>query len=105
MEKNIEIASLYDSYKQLLTKKMQEVFELYYYSDLSLREIGENKGISYQGARDTIKKVEKQVMEYEEKLGLNSLKQKIDNCLKYIKELENMDLQVKHIKKILEDKN
>lgn len=106
MEKDIEIASLYESYKPLLTKKMQNIFELYYYQDLSLREIGENKGISYQACRDSIKKVEKQVVEYEKKLGLNSLKMKIENSLDYIEANKSIDTEtkVKNIKKILEEK-
>lgn len=106
MEKNIEIASLYESYKSLLTKKMQDIFELYYYQDLSLREIGESKKISYQACRDSIKKVEKQVMEYEQKLRLNGLKINIEKCLDYIDNSKDIstETKVKNIKKILEEK-
>lgn len=106
MDKNIEITNIYEAYKELLTKNMQEIFELYYYQDLSLREIGENKGISYQACRDSIKKVEKQVAEYEQKLGLNSLKMKIEKSLDYIETNKSVDTEtkVKNIKKILEEK-
>ena len=68
MEKNIELTLMYETYKKLLTTNMQEIFELYYYSDLSLREIGEEKHISYQAVNDTLKKAEKLLYEYEEKL-------------------------------------
>lgn len=105
MEKNFKITSLYESYKQLLTKHMQDIFELYYYEDLSLREIGENKEITYQAARDSIKKVEKQVIEYEQKLGLNSLKTKIEKSLENIYSDDNSETKVKNIQKILEEKS
>jgi len=105
MEKDIQITNLYESYKQLLTKNMRDVFELYYYEDLSLREIGENKGITYQAARDSIKKVEKQVLEYEQKLGLNNLKQKVEKIKEHINSESNSETKVKNIKKILEEKN
>ena len=46
MDKNLKLISLYEIYNSMLTKRMREIFELYYYSDLSLREIEENKSIS-----------------------------------------------------------
>lgn len=46
------------------------MLESYYDLDLSLSEISENVGMSRQGVRDTIKRAEQQLSEYEEKLGL-----------------------------------
>lgn len=86
MEKNIEITLLYDQYKKLLTDNMRDIFELYYYSDLSLREIGENKKISYQAAHDTVKKVENLLKEYEEKLNIYEMKKDIDILIDNLKE-------------------
>lgn len=104
MDRNIEIVNLYESYKDLLTKNMREIFELYYYDDLSLREIGENKGITHQACRDSIKNTEKQILKYENKLGLNRLKTNINKALKIMssKSIENA-LKVKSVKKILKD--
>ena len=59
MDKNIEISMLYDIYGKLLTNRQQEIFEEYYLYNLSLREIAENKKISYQAVRDSIKSSEK----------------------------------------------
>ena len=59
MESKLEKILLYETYKNMLTLNMQDVFEQYYYSDLSLREIGENNGISFQAVRDSLKKTEK----------------------------------------------
>ena len=58
MDKNVEFSMLYDVYGKLLTKKQQEIFEEYYLYNLSLREIAENKNISYQAVRDSIKSSE-----------------------------------------------
>ena len=77
MDKNLKFISLYEIYNSMLTKRMREIFELYYYSDLSLREIAENKGISYQAVNDCIKKVEKQLVEYEENIKAMQMKNDI----------------------------
>ena len=81
MEKNLKFISLYEIYNSMLTKRMREIFELYYYSDLSLREIAENKSISYQAVNDCIKKVEKQLLEYEENIKAWEMKQDIQTLL------------------------
>ncbi len=61
---------LYDFYGQLLTKRQQEVMELYNEENLSLGEIADEFGISRQGVHDALHKAQKALEEYEEKLGL-----------------------------------
>lgn len=70
MAKDMKIGMLMDFYGQLLTDKQLDALDMYYNQDLSLAEIAEESSISRQGARDFIKKGEKQLNEYEEKLGL-----------------------------------
>ena len=70
MNKDLNISILMDFYGNLLTKKQLDALDMYYNSDLSLSEIAEETGISRQGARDAIKRGEKQLLEFEEKLGL-----------------------------------
>lgn len=70
MEKNVEIALLYDIYGRLLTVKQAEAIELYYNDDLSLAEIADISDISRQGVRDNIKRAESLLYDYEEKLGI-----------------------------------
>ena len=55
MAKDFEMGYLLDFYGEVLTPKQREMLNQYYNDDLSLSEIGENFGITRQGARDAIK--------------------------------------------------
>ena len=87
MNKDLSISILMDFYGNLLTKKQLETLDMYYNSDLSLSEIAEETGISRQGVRDTIKRGEKQLAEFEEKLGLA---QKFLDVLKSVDEMNEI---------------
>lgn len=69
-EKDLSIAYLLDFYGDVLSERKREVLDDYYNSDLSLAEIAGNLGISRQGVREMIKKAEKELLFYEEKLQL-----------------------------------
>ena len=68
MEKNVTISMLNEIYGKLLTKKQYEIIDDYYNNDLSLSEIAENNRTTRQAVRDILKKGEKKLFEYEEKL-------------------------------------
>ena len=68
MDKKVEVSMLLQIYGKLLTEKQYRVIDYYYNEDLSLSEIAENEEITRQGVRDIIKKGEKKLFEYEEKL-------------------------------------
>ncbi|MDR3599207.1 MAG: putative DNA-binding protein [Desulfosporosinus sp.] len=70
MEKLAEIALLADFYSPLLTEKQRNVWDLHYQQDLSLAEIAELEHISRQAIHDLLKRTERILAEYEEKLGL-----------------------------------
>ena len=70
MEKIFEQALLYDFYGELLTEHQQSIYEDAVYNDMSLGEIAENRGISRQGVHDLIKRCDKILRGYEEKLHL-----------------------------------
>lgn len=69
MEKNVQISMLLSLYGKLLTEKQYELLNDYYNNDYSLSEIAENEDITRQAVRDIIKKGEKKLFEYEEKLA------------------------------------
>lgn len=67
----IEYASmLYDFYGNLLSEAKREVMSMYHEDNLSLSEIAEELGQSRQAVHYTLKKAEKALEEYEDKLGL-----------------------------------
>ena len=67
-ENNIKISLLLDIYGKLLTEKQHNLLNDYYNNDLSLAEIAENENITRQAVRDNLKKGEKKLFYYEEKL-------------------------------------
>jgi predicted DNA-binding protein YlxM (UPF0122 family) len=82
MDKFYEITLLYDFYGELLTEKQKNVIELYYLNDLSLFEIAEEYDITRQAVLDMLKRTEKLLKQYEDKLHLTKLylerKRKLD---------------------------
>ena len=70
MEKYFMMSYLIDIYASLLTEKQVKVLEYYYNDDISLSEIAGILNISRQGVHDTLKRAEKIVLEYDEKLEL-----------------------------------
>ena len=84
MNKKLIISLLLDFYGQLLSEKQLEIMDYYYNDDLSLREIAEIVGITRQGVHDTIKRSEAFLEELENKLGLYSRWQSIQQQLELI---------------------
>jgi len=69
----VEYASmLYDFYGSLLSDSQNEVMALYHEDNLSLSEIAEELGQTRQAVHYTLRKAEKALGSYEEKLGLIS---------------------------------
>lgn len=65
----IELVLLYDYYGDLLTDRQKECFEMRYYQDLSLGEMGEILGISRQGVHDNLSRTEALLRNMEAKTG------------------------------------
>lgn len=70
MKKLYEMNEYLDWYGELLTEKQADLCSLYYQEDLSLAEISENVGISRAAVQDSLKRSEKLLQYYEEKLKL-----------------------------------
>ena len=69
-EKDLSVAYLLDFYGDILSERKRDVLDAYYNNDLSLSEIAVELDISRQGVREMIKKAEKELRFYEEKLRL-----------------------------------
>ena len=98
MEKKVEISMLWQIYGNLLTEKQSKVIEYYYNKDLSLSEIAENENITRQAVRDIIKKGEKKLFEYEEKLLF------MKKTINQEKQIQNILLNLNKIQKDSSDK-
>lgn len=70
MEKIVERSMLYDFYGELLTEHQRQVYEQVIFQDLSLGEAADIYGISRQGVHDLIKRCDKLLSQYEERLHL-----------------------------------
>lgn len=88
-EKIVKIGLLFDFYGKLLSDKQYLAIELYYIHDLTLSEVGQQLKISRQGAYDLVKRAEKQLFIYEEKLGL-------------VKKFQDKNDKVKELKLLLD---
>lgn len=108
MNKILQQALLYDFYGELLTKHQKDVYEQFILEDLSLSEIAEGAGISRQGVHDLIRRCQKALEGYEEKLHLVerflSVKEKVGEIGDVLKEWEdnqeNPEEIVERIRKI-----
>ncbi len=70
IEDSIKLSILLEIYGKLLTEKQYHMLNDYYNNDLSLAEIAENEKITRQAVRDNLKKGERKLFEYEEKLQI-----------------------------------
>lgn len=63
-------AMLYDFYGELLTEHQKEIYESFVLEDLALVEIAELHGISRQGVHELVKRCDRILADYEDKLHL-----------------------------------
>lgn len=70
MDDILKQSLLYDFYGELLTEHQKEIYEDFVLNDLSLGEIAQERGISRQGVHDLVKRCNKILNGYEEKLHL-----------------------------------
>ncbi len=70
LEKIVKQGILYDFYGELLTKHQREVYEDLVLNDMSLAEIAEEQGVTRQAVHDLLRRCDKLLEGYEEKLGL-----------------------------------
>ena len=68
----VDLVLLYDYYGDLLTDRQKECFEMRYYQDLSLGEIGDELSISRQGVHDNLSRAEALLRNMEAKTGCAS---------------------------------
>lgn len=107
MDKDINLALLFDIYGSILSDFQYDCLDMYYNQDFSLSEISDNVGKTRQGVYDSIKRSEQILKNLEKKLGFLDLKEKIDTIKKLISEMPDISSnlaakeKMEEIKKIL----
>ena len=89
MDKILKKSLLYDFYGELLTDHQKNIYEQVVVDDLSISEIAANQGISRQGIHDLVKRCEKILEGYENKLHLVERFLSIGKNIKEIEALLN----------------
>jgi len=87
MDKIVKQGLLYDFYGELLTEHQKQIYEDAVYNDMSLAEIAQEQGISRQGVHDLIKRCNKILQSYEEKLHLV---EKFTDAKRKLKEIDEL---------------
>lgn len=80
-----------------MTKHQQQIYESVVYENLSLGEIAEKEGVSRQAVHDIVKRCDKMLLGYEEKLKLvarfTSIREKIEEINRFSVLYESGELQ------------
>lgn len=106
MDEIVKQALLYDFYGELLTEHQKQIYEDYALNDLSLSEIAKEKGISRQGVHDIMKRCNKILDDYENRLHLVEkfvyIKGKVNDINQLTQETDKMVLSdiMRNIKQI-----
>ena len=104
IDKAIRYTKLYNIYKSQLSKTQQEIIEDYFFADLSITEIAENRNISRSAVEDALSKginkldeLEKDLMLLEKteniKIRLESLKSRALN-MNEVEEIEDIEKEL-----------
>lgn len=95
----LEIIKLLEIYSKTLTDHQNEIASLYFYEDLSLSEIAEEKKISRTAVHLTINRITEHLTKLEKELNI---KEKYDRIYEVLEKYQD-DSQslIDHIKKVL----
>ena len=96
MEKIVEQGMLYDFYGELLNEHQRRIYEDFVFNDLSLGEIAKDEGISRQGVHDLVRRCDRTLQSYEERLHLIARFQKVKHTVEKIEQIST-ETQVREL--------
>jgi predicted DNA-binding protein YlxM (UPF0122 family) len=85
LERRVHLNALYDFYAPLLTERQRDVYEMRYFSDLSLAEIAETLNITRQAVHILVNRTAERLEALERDLGFAARLEHLENR---IRELE-----------------
>lgn len=94
--KIVEQGMLYDFYGELLTEHQRKIYEDVVLNDMSLSEIAEEQGISRQGVHDLVRRCDRTLQSYEERLHLIARFQKVKHTVEKIEQIST-ETQVREL--------
>ena len=104
MDRKISFSWLLSFYGSLLTENQQQISRLYAEEDFSLSEIAEQFGVSRQSVYDTVTRTEKQLLDFEKKLGLRArfdrTEQVLTECQKLLARVNATQETEKYLAKV-----
>ena len=98
LDEFLEVSTLLDYYKNLLSDKQREYLINHFEEDLSLSEIAKNNNVSRQAVYDNIKRGIKLLKDYEEKLGFHEREKQVYQELLELKK----DFKIEKLDTIIE---
>jgi len=93
LEKTLEVNNLIDMYGKFLTEKQLSIMNDYFKFDYSLSEIADNLNITKQAVKYSIGLSLDRLKEFDEKLSLLKIKDKLQEFLLTLDEDKKSDLQ------------
>lgn len=99
MEEIVKLSLLYDFYGELLTAHQKSICEDYFFNDIGLSEIAEDRGTSRQAVHDMVKRCEKLLCGYEEKLHL------VERFLSTKDMVKQVKTEINRLKELSTDRN
>jgi UPF0122 protein CLOM621_08127 len=101
MDNILEQDLLFDFYGELLSEKQKKIYSEVVFYDYSISEVAKDEGISRQSVSDMIKRCDKTLLSYEEKLGLVKKFLKTKALVYEIKKLGKQCMEEKNLDLIL----
>lgn len=98
LDEFLEVSTLLDYYKNLLSDKQRGYLINHFEDDLSLSEIAKNNDVSRQAVYDNIKRGIKLLKDYEEKLGFHEREKQVYQELLELKK----DFKIENLNNIIE---
>ena len=103
IEKLLKYTKLFNLYGALLSEAQSSILNDYYFADLSISEISENKGISRSAVEDALKKGSNKLDEFESKLHCLEKNEKLRQKLDELYSLVDDEPEKEYVKKLMED--